>query len=201
MQKLSVIANLLQVGVKAEASSTLKACTINAATGTVDFTVGGNDMGVSNNGTTATGQFIAEKVWNSVWNDIVDYQTVCDEVVFGKCYFDTFDGARICNKRNQKSIIGVASDTFGFGVGVRQDIRQVPIAVCGWVLAFVDKVYEPGTVLTCNEYGDLTEMTHEEKVNYPERIVGIYKRPEAEKYFGTENKKIEVNGRHWIKVR
>ena len=44
-------------------------------------------------------------------------------------------------------------------------------------------------------------MTLEEKRNYPERIVGIYKRKEPKLQFGTENIKIEVNDRHWVKVK
>jgi len=192
MQKLSLIASILQIGNHADAASNLQACTITNSTTIANGA--GNDI-------VASGQFSATRVWNAVWNDIVDLQQVCDEVVYGKCYYDTFDGARICNKRNQKSIIGLASDTYGFAVGKRTDMKQVPIAVAGWVLAFVDKTYESGTVLTCNEYGDLTEMTHEEKVNYPERMVGIYKRPELDKYFGIEGSKVEVNGRHWVKVK
>lgn len=201
MQKLSTITSLLQIGLKSEAVSVLRACTIDGSGG-VTFGAG-NDLGLNNLGgaNAASGQFIAEKVWGAVWNDIVDFQQVCDEVVFGKCYYDTYDGAKICNSRMKKSVIGIASDTFGFSVGTRDDVKQVPIAVCGWVLAFTDKIYESGTVLTNDENGNLTEMSNEEKINFPERIVAIFKRPEYEKEFGTQNLKIQVNGRHWVKVK
>ena len=61
--------------------------------------------------------------------------------------------------------------------------------------------YEPGDALTNNEYGFLSKMTVEEKEKYPERIVAIYKRPEVRDYWGPENAKIRVNGRHWVKVK
>lgn len=148
-----------------------------------------------------TGNFVAEKVWNSVWNDYADLQLLRDKLIPGKCYIDTADGAMIASKRCQLSVIGIASDTFAHVVGLRQDIKQVPIAVSGWVLAYVDKEYPCGTPLTNNENGDLTEMNLEEKRNYPERLVAIYKRKELDLEFGTDNKKIRVDNRHWVKVK
>ncbi len=148
------------------------------------------------------GHFIAEKIWNAVWNDYADLQLLNDEYIPGKAYIDTLDGAKLCTQRCQMSVIGIASDTFAHAVGKRSDIKQLPIAVAGWVLAFVDKEYPCGTPLTNDENGNLTEMTLEEKRNYPERLIGIYKRKEMEEEFGPENSnKIKVNGRHWIKVK
>lgn len=200
MQKLSFLANLLTIGNIAEGVTTLRACSIDSS-GNLTIPGIGADLCVSNDGSTASGQFIAQKVWNSVWNDLADFQLVCDEVVFGKCYYDTFDGAKICNVRCQKSVIGIASDTFGMALGQGRYQNQIPIGTSGWVLAFVDKTYEPGTPLTNDERGYLTEMTLSEKQNYPERLIGIYKKPEYETQFGTENKKVDVNGRHWVKIK
>lgn len=148
-----------------------------------------------------TGHFHAEKIWNSVWNDYADFQLLNDEYIPGKCYFDTADGARICNERCQLSVMGIATDTFAQAVGKRSDQKQLPIAVAGWVLAFVDKEYPCGTPLTNNERGELTEMSLEEKRDYPERLVAIYKRLERDTEFGTQSKKIQVNGRHWVKIK
>lgn len=179
------------------AGPTLSRCTINTSTGAVsNVASSGPDLVL-----TGTSQFSAGKVWNAVWNDIADFQLLCDRLEFGKCYFDTKDGAMICNKRCQMSVIGIASDTFGFGVGNRPDNKQVPIAVAGWVLAFVDKEYECGTPLTNDEHGNLTAMTREEKLEYPERIVALYKRKEMEEFWGPENQKIAVKGRHWVKIK
>lgn len=180
------------------AAPTLSRCQIDGS---------GNASNIGSDGGTGlivSGDFSSQaRIWNAVWNDIADFQLLNDELIAGKCYFDTKDGARICNERCQMSVIGIASDTFGYGVGTRADegIKQVPVAVCGWVLAYVDREYECGTVLTNNEDGILVEMTREEKLEYPERIVAIYKRKEAEEQWGPENSKIEVNGRHWVKVK
>jgi hypothetical protein len=144
---------------------------------------------------------VSPKVWNAVWNDIADFQLLCDELIHGKCYFDTKDGARICHERCQMSVIGIASDTFGFGVGSGAQAKQVPIAVAGWVLAYVDKEYECGTPLTNDENGNLTAITKTEKMEYPERIVALYKRMEMDEFWGPTNQQIKVNGRHWVKVK
>ncbi|MFP5387161.1 MAG: hypothetical protein ACLGHN_13865 [Bacteriovoracia bacterium] len=171
---------------------------INTSTGAV------GTEGVTGNGLNVVGAggFKAEKVWNSVWNDVADFQLLADKLEFGKCYFDTKDGARICTERCQMSVIGIASDTFGFGVGSGANPeREVPIAVAGWVLAYVDQEYECGTPLTNDEFGNLTAMTRAEKLEYPERIVAIYKRKEMDKQWGPEGQKIEVKGRHWVKVK
>ena len=165
--------------------------TINSGTLTAGS---GSDVGF-------TGSITATKVWNAVWNDIADFQLLLGELDYGKCYVDTADGAKICSERCQMGVIGIASDTFGYGVGTREDQRQVPIGVCGWVLAYLDKEYTCGTPLTNDENGNLTEMTLEEKRDYPERIVALYKKPEYDKSFGPEDNKIEVKGRHWVKIK
>lgn len=174
----------------------LSRCTISssgAATGI------GSDSG---SGLNVNGDFrSASKIWNAVWNDIADYQLLADKLESGRCYFDTKDGAKICNKRCQMAVIGIASDTFGIGVGSGNNSAEVPIAIGGWVLAFVDQEYECGTPLTNNENGDLAKMTQEEKTKHPERLVAIYKKPETREFWGQEDKKIEVKGRHWVKVK
>jgi len=36
---------------------------------------------------------------------------------------------------------------------------------------------------------------------YPERIVAIYKKPELAETWGPEGSEIQVNGRHWVKIK
>ncbi|MFN3455068.1 MAG: hypothetical protein ACK41T_08935 [Pseudobdellovibrio sp.] len=208
MVKLSKLLNTLIIGNPADAqvgaAARLKNVTLNNMTGIPTSTTNGPDLqleDVSSPGT-LRGQFRAEKVWNAVWNDYADFQKLNDKLVYGMCYRDTFEGAILCTERCQKSVIGIATDTFGMAVGqgVHPD-AQVPIAVAGWVLAFVDKEYECGTPLTNDEKGYLTEMTLQEKRDYPERLVAIYKKKELNLTFGTEGKEIQVNGRHWVKVK
>jgi hypothetical protein len=172
-------------------------CTINLSTGAVSGI--GNDAGQA---LQVTGTLNATNgVWNALWNDIADFQLLNDQLIFGKCYFDTKDGAKICSERCQMSAIGIASDTFGVSVGSTANPLEVPIAIAGWVLAHVDQEYECGTVLTNDENGNLTAMTREEKLEYPERILALYKRKEMDEHWGDESRKVKVSGRHWVKVK
>ncbi|HLE09662.1 MAG: hypothetical protein A2504_06935 [Bdellovibrionales bacterium RIFOXYD12_FULL_39_22] len=171
------------------------------ATSTVATAGTGNGLAVTDGTNVPAGNFSANKVFNAVWNDVADFQLLNDKFIPGKCYVDHIEGARIASQRCQMGVIGIASDTFGYGVGSGANESEVPIAIAGWVLAFVDQEYPCGTPLTCNENGELTEMSLEEKRDYPERIVGIYKKPERNKEFGPNKNKILVNGRHWVKVK
>ena len=41
------------------------------------------------------GDFMAERVWNSVWNDYADFQFLGEkEFIPGKVYYDTIEGAK-----------------------------------------------------------------------------------------------------------
>jgi hypothetical protein len=177
----------------------LRRCTINTSTGAITLGSGPDLMlnGTDNN--SPDQEFIALKIWNSVWNDIADFHQLDDELVYGKCYIDTTTGSKICSKRCQMGVIGIASNTFGYGLGVGSN--KVPIAVSGWVLAYVDKEYEVGTPLTNDKDGNLTKMSRREKRKYPERMVGIYSKKEENLFVGSDLKKIDVDGRHWIKVK
>jgi hypothetical protein len=145
------------------------------------------------------GYFYATRVYNSVWNDIADFQELGAGVplVYGACYYYSEDGALLCNKRCQKSVIGIASDTHGYGLGVREKCI-LPIAIGGWVLAHVDKEYEPGTPLTNDENGNLTKMRFLERLLHPERMVATYKCKEHSDFV---NDSVRVNHRSWVKVR
>lgn len=196
-----IMGGKLALGDEATTPPVLARVSVNGATGAVTYGTG-TDVALTNvAGTAVTGSFIAAKVWNAVWNDVADFQTLNDELVFGKCYYDTSEGARICNKPCQMAVMGIASDTFGYGLGRNEDVKQVPIAVAGWVLAYVDKEYPCGTPLTSDEHGNLTEICMADKRDYPERIIATYKKVEKAEYFGIEGSKIKVNGRHWVKVK
>ncbi|RZF22833.1 hypothetical protein DAY19_03405 [Halobacteriovorax vibrionivorans] len=193
---------------------TLRTGTLNYGAATFSYTAGGgNDLYYSGGDFACNGNFVARgsikatgdvtatRVFNAVWNDVADFQLLNDELIYGKCYIDTVEGARLCTERCQLSVIGIASDTFGMGVGEGNAGLEVPIAIGGWVLAYVDQEYPCGTPLTNDEHGNLTEMTLQEKRDFPERLVAIYKKKEMKDTFGDGKTEIEVNGRHWVKVK
>lgn len=165
------------------------------------FEVGSTPDGI--NPIQYNGYFYGTKVYNAIWNDIADFQelAVDTDYVAGKCYFDTLDGAKVCDERCQKSVIGILSDTFGFGVGNREGDNFAPFAVAGWVLAYVAGTCEPGDPLTNDAAGNLVKMNQQEKSMYPERLVAIYKKPEPAETWGPEGSEIQVNGRHWVKIK
>jgi len=144
------------------------------------------------------GYFYATRVYNAVYADFADFQNLNDELVYGKCYYDTYDGARICNEYCQQGVIGIASDTYGQSCGIDNSKKyQVPISVGGWVLAYVDKEYQIGTPLTNDYNGNLTEIHKEDKLLYPERILATYKKKEREVMWNG----LVVDNRHWVKIK
>ena len=141
-------------------------------------------------------------VYNAVWNDLADCIPVDDEckVEPGYCY--CFDGEKYykSTKYLDEGIIGIDSDTYGMNMGRKPGLNQMDVAVAGFVLAYVDKEYKPGTPLTCTENGYLTEIKGEDKIEYPERIIATYWKSESADEWGSDSRKVKVNGRKWVKV-
>ena len=141
-------------------------------------------------------------VYNAVWNDLADCIPVDDKckVEPGYCY--CFDGEKYykSTKYLDEGIIGIDSDTYGMNMGHKPGLNQMDVAVAGFVLAYVDKEYRPGTPLTCTENGYLTEIKREDKIEYPERIVATYWKSESADEWGSNSRRVKVNGRKWVKV-
>jgi hypothetical protein len=145
------------------------------------------------------GYLYATRVYNAIYNDVADYFEVPEEIVveYGKTYIYNGETALKSQDYCQIGILGIATDTYGFGVGKKNHNKQIPISVAGFVLAYVDKEYQSGTPLTSSSDGNLTEMIREDVSKYPERLVATYiKREPLLKW-----NDIEVNGRYWVKVK
>ena len=149
------------------------------------------------------GEVHASKVYNAVWNDLTDRIPVNEEcyLEYGKCY--CFDGENYYQSEEYlpEGLIGIHSDTGGFELGHKDGVKELQCSVAGFVLAYVDKEYPVGTPLTATEDGYLTEILMEDKIKYPERIVATYWKSEPLKEWGSEDKKVKVNGRKWVKVK
>lgn len=174
-----------------------------ASTVEAGSTSGSGAINVTAGGIWAAGGILGNKVYNAVWNDLADCIPVDDEVELeaGRCY--CFDGKHYykANKYLADGIIGIHSDTYGMHMGAKQGVKQMDVAVAGFVLAYVDKEYPVGTALTCTEEGVLTAMNKQDKIEYPEKIVATYWKDELEEYWGSDTQKVKVNGRKWVKVR
>lgn len=140
------------------------------------------------------GYFYANRVYNAVYNDYADFWETEDELVYGKCYSITKEGKmEITSQRADKACIGIATDTYGIGVGSRvEEIEKVPISVAGFVLAYCEGDLEPGDLLVPNARGNLVKAKFYEKT----KAVAKYMTKEKKQQY----QDVEVNGRHWVKV-
>ncbi len=148
-------------------------------------------------------QVLCSKVYGAVFNDLADAIPVGEGDVLEAGYCYGFDGEHYTKTSEymQKSYIGIHSDTYGFKMGYEEGKEKLNVAVSGFVLAYVDKEYEVGTPLTCTEDGYLTEIELEDKIKYPERVVATYWKSEPNEEWGSEDKKIKVKGRRWVKIK
>ena len=185
--------------------------TENSWSGTQTITAAGAVTSDSTSGalTVSTGGIYAASgiksntgVYNAVWNDLADCIPVDDEckVEPGYCY--CFDGEKYykSSKYLDEGIIGIDSDTYGMNMGHKPNLNQMDVAVAGFVLAYVDKEYKPGTPLTCAKNGYLTKIKLKDKVRYPERVVATYWKSELADEWGSDSRKVKVNGRKWVKI-
>jgi hypothetical protein len=144
-----------------------------------------------------------DKVYNAVWNDIADYIIIEEgtEKEFGKVY--CYDGEKhfISNKRSQKGSVGISSDTFGFGVGAKGIKNELPIAIGGFVLAHIKGKAKSGDPLVSTKDGFLTKANLFERIFLSHRILATYYKDEKKEEWGSDTKKIKVNGRKWVKVK
>ena len=135
----------------------------------------------------------ASKVRNAVWNDIADALTVESdiELIPGKAYAYDGNNFRLTNSLGDSQYVGIHSDTAGYVLGADDNSKQLLVAIAGFVLAYVDKEYESGTLLTCTKDGFLTEVKNNERP-----VVSFFKKEEEEVYKNI----INVNGRSWVKI-
>lgn len=162
---------------------------------TSKMTMSSSDGSITSSGGTISG---FSKVYNAVWNDYADllkwgYE---EDATPGKCYVIRKDGTyALSSKRCEKGTLGIASDTYSMIVGKDENSHGIPLAVSGFVLAYVDKTYDPGTPLVSTKDGYLTKARWYDMF-HKERIVGTFLRREKDKIY----KDLLVNNRSWIHV-
>lgn len=147
---------------------------------------------------------IGDNVYNAVWNDMVDSINVPEETILEPGYAYSFDGQNYRKTTGylDSGYIGIHSDTYGFGVGATDSSqKQLYVAIAGFVLAYVDRVYAPGTPLTCTENGYLTELKIEDMKKYPYLLAGTFWKSEPEPVWGDPVRYVEVKGRKWVRIK
>lgn len=172
-------------------------------TGTTDSTSTTTGTVVISGGLGVQGNLYAAQVWGCVWNDLIDCIEVPSktELEYGRCY--CFDGANYykSTKYLDDGIIGVHSDTAGFCMGRKNNVKQMHVGVAGFILCYVDQEYPVGTPLTCGPEGTLTKMKDEDISKNPHKIIGTFWKSEPKGKWGPEDKEVLVNGRRWVKIR
>lgn len=153
------------------------------------------------------GEVVGDSVYNAVWNDMVDCIEVPESTVleYGKCYIYNGKDYIPSTKYLDDGIIGIHSDTAGFYVGSKQG-KCLEVAMAGFALAYVDKVYKPGTPLTCGPNGYLTELKEEDIEKNPHKIIATFWKKEWSDWWGFKRPQcddhiVEVKNRMWVKVR
>ena len=86
-------------------------------------------------------------------------------------------------------------------MGHKEGVKELSVSVSGFVLAYVDKEYPVGTPLTAGPDGYLTEIKKKDKAYYPERILATYWKSESADTWGNDFRRVQVNGRKWVKVK
>lgn len=184
-------------------ANTFTAANTFSASSTVTSSSTTGTITIPNGGLVAAGGIKGSAVYNAVWNDLADCIPVDDEANLEYGYAYCFDGEHYykSTKYMDDGLIGIHSDTAGFVMGAKNSGKEMQVAVAGFALAYVDREYKPGTPLTCTCCGMLTEMHKQNKMENPEKIVATYWKPESADEWGSEDRKVIVNGRHWVKVK
>ena len=167
-----------------------------------------------------------KQLYGAVWNDYAEMRNVpeaqvninriCDDKGeierdypnAGRCVAEIGNGSMaLTTKRLQKGC-KIISDTFGFCIGETED-SKTPIAVTGRVLAYpyesiTELKQHIGDCVCSGPNGTISIMTDEEKVKYPECIVGTISEIPTYSTWKCGNAittPIKVNGRIWIYVK
>lgn len=177
--------------------------------------VDNNEILAKSNGTTGTNLWLNEakvtadgKVYGAVWNDYAEYRTTQESIEPGRCIREIGDDTLVLTTERLQKGCEIVSDTFGFAIG-QSEKAKTPTAASGRVLVYLYEDREIakqhiGDPVCSGPNGTVSIMTEEEEMKYPSRIIGtISSIPDYEIWYcgGQGRKKIQVNGRIWIRIR
>lgn len=95
------------------------------------------------------GHFYATKIFNAVFGDLAEFMARgpdC-EAEPGMVLTQGEDGVRASNKRADKAVVGIYSDTFGFALGAEDKENKYPVGISGIVWVWVREPLEIGDSL------------------------------------------------------
>lgn len=146
------------------------------------------------------GTLNADSISGAVWNDYAEYRETESCVQPGFCVCENGDGKVSLSTRRLQKLPMIVSDTFGFSIG-RINSNDLPIAVCGRVLAFPDKpinTFKVGDWVCSGKDGKISKMNFVERLFFPDRRVGIVSSFPTQSFWGSGE--VPTKGRIWIRV-
>ena len=113
------------------------------------------------------------QLYGAVWNDYAEYRET-NTTEPGRAVYELGDDTLSLTNSRMMPACSIISDTYGFAIGETEKCKT-PLAQAGRVLAYPleDRYsYNPGDAVCSGPNGTVSKMTQEEKVNYPECIIG-----------------------------
>lgn len=146
------------------------------------------------------GSLNADSISGAVWNDYAEYREIDQEVEAGYCVCENGDGKVSLSTKRLQKLPMIVSDTFGFSIGKINE-TDVPIAVCGRVLAYTDKPiskFRIGDWVCAGKNGRISKMNFIERLFFPDRKVGIVSSFPSQETWGSGN--VPTKDRIWIRI-
>ena len=137
-----------------------------------------------------------------IWNKHVDIIPVNKNIVIEPGYAYIFDGENFYKSRENGDFrfIGFDTDTYNSEIEIGEgNVIRIPVA--GFFLAYVDDEYRPGTALMCGPGGILTKVNESIFKSDPRVFIATYWERERHEQISDGTRTVNVNGRHWVKVR
>jgi len=146
------------------------------------------------------GTLNADSISGAIWNDYAEYRETIQQVKPGYCVCEEGNGKVDISVKRLQKLPMIVSDTFGFSIGKINE-TDVPIAVCGRVLAYTDKPiskFRIGDWVCSGKNGKVSKMNFFERLFFADRRVGIVSSFPSQETWGSGN--VSTKDRIWIRV-
>jgi hypothetical protein len=103
------------------------------------------------------GYLYATRVYNAVWNDLAEFMYKVGEAEPGDVLVQTDKGLSRSNKKGDKAVVGVYSDTYGYALGANNTDDKWPVGLAGVVSVKVKQKLKIGDLLISDKDGFATK--------------------------------------------
>ena len=113
------------------------------------------------------GHLYATRVYNAVYNDIAEYMEKAEDAEPGEVLVMTSEGLAPTQKRADKAVIGVYSDSFGYALGAENAEDKYPIGISGRVWVKVKEPLKIGDLLVTSSEKGFASVANEKELLIP----------------------------------